>query len=63
MPYCQIGGFIGKISKYEPGLVAADFTTLFRRISKFQIHADFRPTFNCVVVWMGDVEGGHIIIY
>ena len=29
MPYRQIEGFIGKISKYEPGLVAADYTTLF----------------------------------
>jgi len=34
MPYRQIEGFIGRISKYEPGLVAADYTTLFRRISK-----------------------------
>ena len=37
MPYRQIEGFIGKISKYEPGLVAADYTTLFRRISKLAL--------------------------
>jgi len=37
MPYRQIEGFIGKISKYESGLVAADYTTLFRRISKLNL--------------------------
>jgi hypothetical protein len=34
MPYRQLEGFIGKISVYEPGLVAADYTTLHKRISK-----------------------------
>jgi len=34
MPYRQLEGFIGKLSTYEPGLVAADYTTLHRRISK-----------------------------
>jgi hypothetical protein len=28
MPYRQLEGFIGKLSTYEPGLVAADYTTL-----------------------------------
>ena len=37
MPYRQIEGFIGKISNYEPGLLAADYTTLFRRISKLAL--------------------------
>lgn len=34
MPYRQLEGFIGKLSAYEPGLHAADYTTLHRRISK-----------------------------
>jgi hypothetical protein len=34
MPYRQLEGFIGKFSTYEPGLVAADYTTLHKRISK-----------------------------
>jgi len=34
IPYRQLEGFIGKISVYEPGLVAADYTTLHKRISK-----------------------------
>ena len=34
MPYRQLEGFIGQLSTYEPGLVAADYTTLHKRISK-----------------------------
>ena len=34
MPYRQLEGFIGLLSTYEPGLVAADYTTLHKRISK-----------------------------
>ena len=34
MPYRQLEGFIRKLSTYEPGLVAADYTTLHKRISK-----------------------------
>lgn len=34
MPYRQLEGFIGRLSIYEPGLAAADYTTLHKRISK-----------------------------
>jgi len=34
MPYRQLEGFIDRLSAYEPGLVAADYTTLHKRISK-----------------------------
>jgi hypothetical protein len=34
MPYRQLEGFISRLSTYEPGLVAADYTTLHKRISK-----------------------------
>jgi len=34
MPYRQLEGFIGQLSTYEPGLLAADYTTLHKRISK-----------------------------
>ena len=34
MPYRQLEGFFGRLSTYEPGLVAADYTTLHKRISK-----------------------------
>ena len=34
LPYRQLEGFIGRLSTYEPGLVAADYTTLHKRISK-----------------------------
>ena len=34
MPYRQLEGFIGRLSIYEPGLVAADYTILHKRISK-----------------------------
>jgi len=34
MPYRQLEGFIDRLSTYEPGLVAADYTTLHKRISK-----------------------------
>ena len=34
MPYRQLEGFIGRISAYELGLLAADSTTFHKRISK-----------------------------
>ena len=34
MPYRQLEGFLRQLSTYEPGLVAADYTTLHKRISK-----------------------------
>ena len=34
MPYRQLEGFITKLGTYVPGLIAADYTTLHRRISK-----------------------------
>ncbi|MDD4652112.1 MAG: transposase [Methanothrix sp.] len=34
LPYRQLEGFIGRLSIYELGLVAADYTTLHKRISK-----------------------------
>jgi len=34
MPYRQLEGFIDRLSAYEPRLVAADYTTLHKRISK-----------------------------
>ena len=40
MPYRQLEGFIGQISVYEPGLLAADYTTLHKRISKQDLGID-----------------------
>jgi hypothetical protein len=40
MPYRQLEGFLRKISAYEPGLVAADYTTLHKRISKQELGVD-----------------------
>ena len=40
MPYRQLEGFIGRISAYEPGLLAADYTTLHKRISKQDLGID-----------------------
>ena len=40
MPYLQIEGFIGRIFAYEPGLLAADYTTLHKRISKQDLGID-----------------------
>jgi hypothetical protein len=37
MPYRQLEGFIGKLGTYVPGLIAADYTTLHRRISKLAL--------------------------
>ena len=42
MPYRQLEGFIGRISAYEPGLLAADYTTLHKRISKQDLGIDMR---------------------
>ena len=39
MPYRQLEGFIGRISAYEP-LLAADYTTLHKRISKQDLGID-----------------------
>jgi hypothetical protein len=40
MPYRQPEGFIGRISAYEPGLLAADYTTLHKRITKQDLGID-----------------------
>ena len=40
MPYRQLEGFIERISAYEPGLLAADYTTLHKRISKQDLGID-----------------------
>ena len=40
MPYRQREGFIGRISAYEPGSLAADYTTLHKRISKRDLGID-----------------------
>ena len=40
MPYRRLEGFIGRISAYEPGLLAADYTTLHKRISKRDLGID-----------------------
>ncbi len=40
IPYRQLEGFIGRISAYEPGLLAADYTTLHKRISKQDLGID-----------------------
>jgi len=37
MPYRQLEGFIDKLGTYVPGLIAADYTTLHRRISKLAL--------------------------
>jgi len=37
MPYRQLEGFIDKLGTYVPGLVAADYTTLHKRISKLAL--------------------------
>jgi hypothetical protein len=37
MPYRQLEGFIDKLGTYIPGLIAADYTTLHRRISKLAL--------------------------
>jgi hypothetical protein len=40
LPYRQLEGFIGRLSTYEPGLVAADYTTLHKRISKQKLEIE-----------------------
>jgi hypothetical protein len=40
MPYRQLEGFIRRLSTYEPGLLAADYTTLHKRISKQDLGID-----------------------
>ena len=40
MPYRQLEGFIGRISAYEPELLAIDHTTLHKRISKQDLGID-----------------------
>ena len=40
MPYRQLEGLIGRISAYEPGLLAADYSTLHKRISKLDLGID-----------------------
>ena len=40
MPYRRLEGFIRRISAYEPGLLAADYTTLHKRISKQDLEID-----------------------
>ena len=40
MPYHHLEGFIGRIFAYEPGLLAADYTTLHMHISKQNLGID-----------------------
>ena len=40
MPYRQLEGFIERISACEPGLLAADYTTLHKRIYKQDLEID-----------------------
>jgi len=37
MPYRQLEGFISQLGTYIPGLIAADYTTLHRRVSKLAL--------------------------
>jgi hypothetical protein len=48
MPYRQLEGFIGRISAYEPELLAVDYTTLHKRISKQDLGIDI-PNNDAVV--------------
>jgi len=40
LPYRQLEGFIGRLSTYDPGLVASDYTTLHKRISKQKLEIE-----------------------
>jgi hypothetical protein len=48
MPYRRLEGFIGRISAYEPGLLATDYTTLHKRVSKQDLGIDI-PESDAVV--------------
>ncbi|GLI46283.1 hypothetical protein MBOURGENBZM_10750 [Methanoculleus bourgensis] len=37
MPYCQMEGFVRQLAAFIPGLTAADYTTLFRRIQRLDL--------------------------
>jgi hypothetical protein len=43
LPYRQMEGFTRKLSQYIPGLLSADYTTLFRRIKDLNLALDVDP--------------------
>ncbi len=43
MPYRQMEGFVRKLASFIPGLVAADYTTLFRRIRRLDLSLEVTP--------------------
>jgi len=43
MPYRQMEGFVRKLATFIPGLVAADYTTLFRRIRRLDLSLEVTP--------------------
>ena len=55
MPSRQLEGFIGRISAYEPGLLAADYTTLHKRVFKQDLVIDIPE--NDAVVLLGWYKG------
>lgn len=58
MPYRTIQGFLRSMSKYIPGLKAADYTTLFRRIRNADINLiDSMPVMNGPFVVSVDTTG------
>lgn len=50
LPYRQLEGFLRQLSTYEPGLVAADYTTLHKRISKQSLGIEIPETDAVVAV-------------
>ena len=40
MPYRQLEDFIGRIFAYKPGLLATDYATLHKRVSKQDLGID-----------------------
>lgn len=43
MPYRQMEGFVRKLATFLPGLTAADYTTLFRRIQRLDLSLTVTP--------------------
>ncbi len=43
MPYCQMEGFVRRLAAFIPGLKAADYTTLFRRIQRLDFSLPVVP--------------------
>ncbi len=43
MPYRQMEGFVRELAPFIPGLQAADYTTLFRRIKSQELSLEVTP--------------------